>query len=126
MADAVTVDGTTVSRIYADAPPAIGPSIQVTVPASLKVLVSVTSGVTSTTGSTSCYMSFAASGANTVPLADDARAMILLGNNLQQASAAFVVTFANSGLTTLTAKYKAFPVGSCTFTNRSIFGIPLP
>ncbi len=122
MANAVGVDGTTNSRSYADAPPAIGPSIQVTVPASLKVLVSVTAGVNATSGSTSCYMSFTGGGVT----ASDTQAMILLGNNLQQATASFVVTFANPGPMTLTAKYKAAPVGSCTFTNRSIFAIPLP
>jgi hypothetical protein len=104
-----------------------GPSISVTVPASGKVLVSVTSGVTAGNGSTSCAMSFATSGTGaTATSAADARAVILLGNSLQAASATYVVTGLNPVSTTFTAKYEAKGSSSCTFSNRSIWAIPLP
>jgi hypothetical protein len=104
-----------------------GPAITLDVPASGKVLVSVTAGVTASNNSTTCAMSFATSGAGaTVLAASDARAMILLGNSLQQASASFVVTGLNAVSTTFTAKYRVNGSQTCTFSNRSIWAIPLP
>ena len=66
-------------------------------------------------------MSFAGGGV----AADDDRAVILLGNNFQQATATFIITVTLANPTFI-AQYRRFPVGSCTFSNRSMFAIPLP
>jgi hypothetical protein len=71
-------------------------------------------------------MSFATSGAGaTVTPAADSRALILTNNNLQAASAAYVIAGLNAVATTFTAQYKA-SANTCTFSNRSIWAIPLP
>ena len=95
-----------------------------TVPASGRVLVTVSSGMSNSTGGGSDFMSFAVSGATTV-VASDAQALILGGNNLQAASASFVVTGLTAGSNTFTAQYKVSG-GTGTFVNRSIWAIPLP
>jgi hypothetical protein len=59
-------------------------------------------------------MSFALSGANTLA-ADDARAVILLGHNFQQASASFVLAGLTPGSTIITGMYRRVP-GSCQST----------
>ena len=113
--------GTTALDTYGALSGSPGPVVTVTVPPSGKVLVSVTSGVQSTTGSASCGMSFTVNG-----LASDTRAVILLGNNFQQASASFVVTVP-PGPITFTALYRRVGgAGTCTFSNRSMWVIPLP
>jgi hypothetical protein len=89
------------------------------------VLVAVTAGMQATNGSTSMFMSSALSGANTQS-AVDARSVILLGNNLQQSTASFVMSGLTPGSTTFTAQYKVSGSGTATFSNRSIFVIPLP
>jgi len=102
-----------------------GPSVTVTLPAgATRALVSVTSGVQGSTGSISCYVSFQVNGAGTLAQMD-ARALILTNNNLQQASATFVVSGLSAGSNTFTAQYRASS-GTCTFSNRSIWAIPLP
>jgi hypothetical protein len=114
---------TTTSTTYTDlATP--GPAVTVTVPASGKVLVSVTSGMKNSNASNPTFMSFAVSGATT-QAATDTRALSLLGNNFQQASASFVLTGLTPGSTTFTAKYRT-DGGTATFQNRSIWAIPLP
>jgi hypothetical protein len=73
-------------------------------------------------------MGFAISGGNTIA-ASDANALILTNNNLQQASASFVRTGLTSGASdTFTGQYKVSSGGSpmCTYSNRSIWAIPLP
>ena len=96
------------------------------VPASGRVLVTVTAGIETSTGSGSGFMSFALTGANTVPPpTDDSTALNLVGNDFQKASATFVVSGLNPGLTTFTAKYRT-DAGTGTFRNRSIWVIPLP
>jgi hypothetical protein len=105
----------------------VGPSVTVTVPASGRVLISVTSGMKGATGSTVCYMSFAGSAPNAAITADDSRALILTSNDLQQSTASFVLSGLTAGSTTFTAKYKASTTNAtaCTFSNRSIWAIPL-
>jgi hypothetical protein len=78
-----------------------------------------------TNGSTSMFMSFAVSGAST-QAASDARSLILLGNALQQSTASFVVSGLTPGSTTFTAQYRVSGSGTATFSNRSMFVIPLP
>ncbi len=90
-----------------------------TIPASGRVLVSVTSGMQATNGSTSMFMSLAVTGASTMA-ATDARALILLGNNLQQSSASFVLSGLTPGSNTFTAQYKVAGSGTGTFSNRSM------
>jgi hypothetical protein len=86
----------------------------------------MTAGMTGTNASTSCFMSFATSGAGaTVTPAADARALVVAGSTLEQTSASFVVTGLNPVNTTFTAKYRASAT-TCTFLNRSIWAIPLP
>jgi hypothetical protein len=104
-----------------------GPSVTVTLPTgSTRALVSVTSGIQGSTGSVSCYMSFLVNGAGTLA-AMDARALILVSNNLQQSSASFVVTGLSAGSNTFTAQYRGSSASAdCTYSNRSIWAIPLP
>jgi hypothetical protein len=107
-----------------------GPAVTVTIPAGAsKALVSVTSGVTGSNGSIQCYMSFAVSGAST-QAASDSRAQALTGvsgTNFLQTSASFVVTGLTPGSNTFTAQYRASVNNqTCTFSNRSIWVIPLP
>jgi hypothetical protein len=92
--------------------------------------VTVSSNITGSTSSVSGAMSFAISGGDTRP-ATDATALILTvnTNNPQAASASYVVTGLTSGaLDTFLAEYKApGPVNAtATFSNRSIWAIPLP
>jgi hypothetical protein len=127
VAASVATAETTTSPTYTDLAttgPAVTATISATTPGSGRALVSVTSGTQATNGSTSMFMSFAVSGATTMA-ATDTRALVLLGNNLQQASASFVVTGLNAGSTTFTAKYKVSGSGTATFSNRSIWVIPL-
>ena len=86
--------------------------------------MSVTSGMFATNGATSMFMSFAVSGATTMA-PTDARALVLLGNDLQQSSASFVVSGLNPGSNTFTAQYKVDGSGTATFLNRSMWVIPL-
>jgi hypothetical protein len=69
-------------------------------------------------------MSFALSGTNT-QAASDARSLILLGNALQQSTASFVFSGLTPGSTTFTAQYKVSGSGTATFSNRSMWVIPL-
>jgi hypothetical protein len=122
-ADAVATAQTTTSTTYTDLG-TVGPAVTVNVPASGKVLVSVTAGMFDSNNSALNFMSFAISGATTQAAADT-RGLSLLGNTAQQASASFVVTGLNAGSTTFTAKYRT-SAGTATFQNRSIWVIPLP
>ena len=73
-------------------------------------------------------MGFAMTGANTVA-ASDLNAQIHQGSNLNQDSASFVLQGLTPGSTTFTAQYKSMPAGgtpTCTYSNRSIWAIPLP
>jgi hypothetical protein len=123
VAAAVQTTEATTSITYANlATP--GPAITLVVPPSGRVLVSVTSGIETTTGSAVGYMSFALSGANTAA-GSDTTALNLLGNVFQKASASFVVSGLTPGSTTFTAVYRT-TAGTGTFQNRSIWAIPLP
>jgi hypothetical protein len=103
----------------------VGPAVgNVVVPASGRVLVSVTAGIETATGSGVGYMSFAVSGP-TASGANDSTALNLLGNDFQKASATFVVSGLTPGTYTFTAKYRTTQ-GTATFRNRSIWVIPLP
>jgi hypothetical protein len=126
VANAVAATGTTSSTTYTDlASTEKGPSVELTVPASGRVLVSVTAGMVGSTGSTSCFMGFEVLPGPTP--ASDANALILAGNATQKASASFVVNGLTAGAHTFEAKYRAASAQStCTFFNRSIFAIPLP
>jgi hypothetical protein len=127
VADSVAASQATVSLTYADLT-TVGPAVTLTVPASGRMLVSVTSGMTGSSGSVSCFMSFATTGAN-VTAASDATSVTLASGTLQRASASAVVSGLAPGSTTFTGKYKregGGGSGSCTFVNRSIMVIPLP
>jgi hypothetical protein len=126
VANAVATAESTSSTTYVNLTTA-GPSVTVIVPASGRVLVSVTTATTGNSASTSCLMSFAASGGNTVA-ASDANAVILAGQALQRASATSVLGGLAAASTTFTAQYRVAGQGSasCTYSNRSIMAIPLP
>jgi len=123
VAAAVNTSQSTNSTTYTDLATA-GPSVIVTVPPSGKLLVSVTSGESGSVASASCYTSVALSGANTVA-SSDTQALILTGNNLQQASATFLLGGLAPGSTTATVKYRV-SLGTCSFVARSIWVVPLP
>jgi hypothetical protein len=125
VATTVTSTATTYSATTSPASP--GPAVTVTVPASGKVLVSVTAGMIGDAGSRVCHMGFATSGANSAA-ATDANALIHQGSNLNQDSASFVLTGLAGGSTTFTAQYSSSSGGTptCTYSNRSIWAIPLP
>jgi hypothetical protein len=101
-----------------------GPAVTVTVPASGRVLVSVTAGIKGSQGGGLGYMSFVMSGANTSS-GSDTTALNLLGNDFQKASASFVLTGLNPGGTTFTAVYRT-NAGTTTYQNRSMWALPLP
>jgi hypothetical protein len=104
-----------------------GPSATVTVPASGRVLVGVTSAMTGNAAATSCLMSYAITGANTAA-ALDANAVILAGSAVQRASATSVLSGLTAGSTTFTAQYRTQGTGNlnCTYANRAMMVIPLP
>jgi hypothetical protein len=58
--------------------------------------------------------------------ANDANALVLAGGSAQKASASFVVTGLTAGEHTFEAKYRTSGPGTCTFSSRSIWAIPLP
>jgi hypothetical protein len=68
-------------------------------------------------------MSFAVSGASTVPASDD-RALVVAGNDLVRASATSLVTGLTAGSNTFTAQYRVNQ-GIGTFQVRDIIVIPL-
>ena len=103
--------------------------VTVTVPASGRVVVTLTAGINKPDG-LNAFMSFASSGGSGDVGADDARALVFItqGFGYLMASATFVVTDLSPGAHTFTAKYKrtgatASPV---FFDNRRILAIPLP
>jgi hypothetical protein len=116
----------TSSLVYTDLA-TVGPTVTVVVPASGRLLVSVTAAELGNAGSTACFMSFAGTGANTIT-AVDANALVQAGGAQQRASASTVLAGLTPGSTTLTAKYRVTGGGaaSCTFATRSIYAIPLP
>jgi len=127
VADSVATSELTTSLAYL-ALNTPGPAVTLTIPASGRVLVSVTSGMTGSSGAVSCVMSFAGTGAN-IFAASDANAVTLSAGTLQRASASSVLTLPNAGGTTFTAMYKREGGGgaaTCAFVNRSIMAIPLP
>jgi hypothetical protein len=127
VAASVPASELTASLTYADLA-TVGPAVTLTVPASGRVLVSVTSGMTGSSGAVSCFMSFATTGAN-ITAASDANSVTLASGTLQRASASAVLSGLAPGSTTFTGKFKREGGGgsaTCTFVNRSIMAIPLP
>ncbi|HEY6836436.1 MAG TPA: hypothetical protein VI142_08180 [Gaiellaceae bacterium] len=126
MANSVAGTDSDTSTAYGDLG-TVGPSITLPVPSTGRVLITVTAQMVGNASSTSCYMSFAASGANTIS-ATDANAVILAAGSVQRSSATSVLSGLTLGSTTFTAKYRVTGGGAanCTFSNRSIMGIPLP
>jgi hypothetical protein len=125
VANGVTAGEGTSTTGYTDLPSGKSePSVTVTVPESGRALVAVTSSIASSTGSESCYMGISVNGAT----ATDARALILAGATLQTASASYVIENLKANESnTFTAQYRASLSGKvCTFSNRSIWAIPLP
>jgi hypothetical protein len=122
-ANVVTSQATT-STAYVDLA-TVGPAVTVTIPASGRVLVSVSAGTANTTGGGSDFMGFAISGTDT-RAASDGNALILGGNNLQAATASFIVTgLTANGSDIFTAKYRVSG-GTGAWSNRSIWAIPIP
>jgi 2',3'-cyclic-nucleotide 2'-phosphodiesterase (5'-nucleotidase family) len=103
----------------------------VTVPASGKVLVILTTEAKTSAINQSAYMGFAVSGATTLA-ASDTRAYEVRINGGSgtplpqiQASATYRVTGLTPGSNTFTAKYRVTG-GTGTWANRNIVVIPLP
>ncbi len=117
---------------------AAGPQVTVTVPASGRVLVTVSARIEVGAGRAG-FMSFDSSnGSGNVP-ADDSRALVVqtiataAGTTAIQASFSSVVTNSSPGDHTFTAKYRAITTGcgpgvcfAAVFANRSITVTPLP
>jgi hypothetical protein len=104
--------------------------VQLTVPPSGRVLVTVTSNIDVSTSSVAGAMSFAVTGGDTRASGND-HALILTpaGSQVQAASASYVVSGLTPGaLDTFTAQYAApGPVNAvASFSNRQIWAIPLP
>ena len=116
---------TTASTTYTDLTTA-GPAVTVTIPASGKALVTLTSLIDNTNADKDNFMAFAVSG-NTTLAASDATALRWSGKNGDgmQFSATYLVTGLTAGSNTFTAKYRT-SANTATFTNRSIIVIPLP
>jgi hypothetical protein len=116
----------TTSTVYVDLT-TVGPSTTLVVPPSGRVLLSVATGEVANAGSTSCLMSYEATGANTL-VASDANAVILGGVTRQRASALSVLSGLTPGSTTFTAQCKAQGSGSvsCSFSDGAILAVPLP
>jgi hypothetical protein len=103
-----------------------GPTVTVALPpGGTTALVSVTAGVQGSSGSISCYMSFTVSGVTNTLVVMDSHALTLVSNQLQQASASFVITGLSGASATFTAQYRGSG-GTCNYQNRSIWAIPLP
>jgi hypothetical protein len=126
VANSVAASETSTLTAYGDLA-TIGPSITLPVPASGRVLITVSSQMLGSSASTSCFMSFVATGANSIAAAD-ANAVILAAGSVQRASATDVLSGLAPGSTTFTAKYRVSGGGAanCAFATRSIMGIPLP
>jgi hypothetical protein len=104
--------------------------VTVTVPASGKVLVTVTAELSNSASAAHTYMGFAVSGATTVA-ASDAQALSFTNQSNAsgmtfQASATYRVTGLTAGSNTFTAKYKVSAASTGTYVNRNIIVIPLP
>ena len=70
-------------------------------------------------------MSFTITGGPNDLVAMNARALILVSNNVQQSTASFIVP-ATAG-TTFAAEYRSsVGTATCNYANRSIWAIPLP
>jgi hypothetical protein len=87
------------------------------------VLIEITAGMLNSSNGATCSAAFAMTGSNTAA-ASDANAAALGGNNYQRASASSILTGLTPGSTTFTAQYKASN-GTCTFSNRAMWAIPL-
>jgi hypothetical protein len=101
----------------------VGPSVAVTVPASGRVLVTMTSRIVPTIAAG--FMSFTSTGGTGNVFADDTRALIADHTSVQ-ASATYVVNGLSPGSHTFTSKYKVCCAGDAFFEQRSIIVIPLP
>jgi hypothetical protein len=104
-----------------------GPSVTVEVPASGRVLVTVSAFIFAP--ETVGYMSFASSGPGANVFADPDRALGLgetTGAGLAQAASYTALVTVGPGTKTFTAKYATtFPSQPATFSSRSIIAIPL-
>ncbi len=118
---------------YADMTTA-GPAVTVTVGASGKVLVllSTVPQIAATSGQTgTAFMSFAVSGANTLAASDDrATRLSLINGTISQtldhtSTTSVVLTGLNAGSTTFTAKYAKFGTATVNMQRRRISVIPL-
>jgi hypothetical protein len=108
----------------------VGPAATVDVSPTREALVTLTAQESS--GGQGCYMSFAVSGATTLPPApDDVQSLASIGPFLSQGSATYLVTGLNPGINTFTAQYRTdgnnaygYPLTGCTFGNPTIIVTP--
>ncbi|WP_141681923.1 hypothetical protein [Mycobacterium malmoense] len=118
----VDTNETTSSTTYSDLT-TVTDKVDVTVGASGKVLVII--GALWSTGAGSGYLSYAASGANTITASDGKCTSQGSPSTATQAiGRAFVETGLTPGVTTFKLKYRV-NVGSSSFANRRIAVIPL-
>jgi hypothetical protein len=97
----------------------VGPSVDVIVPATGKVRITLTCQMVNTVSSGLCAMYFVATGANTFTVSNDRR-LILAGTDIQLASAVFFVDALSPGATTFWAKYASPSGGSASFAFRTL------
>jgi hypothetical protein len=87
-------------------------------------MVTLTAGITTGSSGTLCFMSFAATGGNTVAVSDT-RSVSADRTAGPHMSATYFLTGLTAGSTTFTSKYKSGSSGtSCTFVDRNIIVIP--
>lgn len=118
----VATSQTTTSTTYADLA-TVGPSVTATVPATGKVLVTLTSSLANSNNGVASFMGFVVDAGT----ASDTTALRSTGGagDTNQLSATYVVSGLSAGSRTFTAKYRvASQTG--TFANRSIIVVPLP
>lgn len=111
----------TISNVYTDLNETFGPSVAATVPASGRVLVTITTFISLETGLAA--MSFASTGGSGNVPASNSRSLV--GTPVSnRSSASYVVEGLSAGSHTFTAKYMA--TSEAGFGDRSIIVIPLP
>lgn len=120
----VAADDTTFFTSYEDLPNSFGPTVAVAVPASGRVLVTVTAHVAPDPGEAG-RMSFESTGGSGNVGPHDERSLLVFAANVQ-ASATYLVDGLSPGSHTFTAKYRSPGNGEILFANRSIIVIPLP
>lgn len=121
----VSTQENTTSTSYTDLT-TITDTVTVTIGSSGMALVTIYTYMAGSNIGTICYMSFAASGANTVTASDsNAIAYSTSANSAQGSSNTILLTGLSAGSTTFKAKYKVSSGSTATYQNRRITVVPI-